>query len=378
MITSGIAATVLLTVSAPAAIAGDGQLALNHVWSSLADVNGELGSVESAEFDPASTRIVTGTKFDNTVRVFRVSDGHELWSRTVPQEIERVAWTRDGLRVISVSEDGFMRVFNAENGEVLARHKHQNGIDGLTVSHDGKFVVSGQERVDGEGVLRIFDGQGEALLASLSFPGTVNEVDFSADDTMLAAVGDHTARIYLLDEDRPNNWQVLHEWKLPTNAGPYGRGNIYINTKFSPDGKYLAAGGTNGFVYLFETETGALLRTLQKATEKTETVAWTSEGKHLLVGGNGMTIDIYRTADLLNADYKDSEQVPFALRVPVTDALEYMDFNETHTLLTTAHQDGTVQLWTFMSDDPTINERQHRKVRREQDAQARREGRHVE
>jgi hypothetical protein len=31
-----------------------------------------------------------------------------------------------------------------------------------------------------------------------------------------------------------------------------------------------------------------------------------------------------------------------------------------------------------MSDDPTINERQHRKVRREQDEQARRDGRYVE
>ncbi|MEE4538218.1 MAG: PQQ-binding-like beta-propeller repeat protein, partial [Erythrobacter sp.] len=372
-----LAATALLAFTAPAALAGDGTLALNHVWSSLADVNGELGSVESAEFDPASTRIVTGTKFDNTVRVFRVTDGTQIWSRTVPQEIERVAWTRDGARVMSVSEDGLMRVFDAETGEVLARHQHDNGIDGLTVSHDGRFVVSGQERVDGEGVLRVFDGQGDNLLAALPFPGTVNEVDFSSDDTMLAAVGDHTARIYEVRGDDPGQWPVRHEWTLPKDAGPYKDDLIYINTKFSPAGDMLAVGAAYGYVYLYDTRSGTLLRAMQKSAEKTETVAWTSEGKHLLVAGNGMSIDVFRTEDILNEDYENSEQIPLALRVPVTDALEYMDFNEMGTLLTTAHQDGTVQLWTFMSDDPTINERQHRKVRREQDEQARRDGRYV-
>ncbi|MCF8882721.1 hypothetical protein L5849_08420 [Erythrobacter sp. SN021] len=374
--TAGVAA--LLALCAQSAVASDGPLALNHVWSRLADVNGEYGSVESAEFDPASTRIATGTKFDNTVRVFRVSDGFELWSRTVPQEIERVAWSHDGTRVISVSEDGFLRVFDAETGDLIARHQHQNGIDGLTVSHDGRFVVSGQERVQDEGVVRVFDGRADMLLTTLSFPGTVNEVDFSSDDRIMAAVGDYTARIYRTDSDDPQNWVVAHEWTLPTEAGPYGRDNIYINTKFSPDGRYLAVGGAFGFVYLFDTSSGELLRTLQKSVEKTETVAWTSDGNYLLVAGNGMTIDFFRTADLLNVDYRNSEQVPFALRVTVTDALEYMDFNATGALLTTAHQDGTVQLWTFMSDDPTINDRQHRSVRRDQDAAARAEGRYVD
>ena len=54
------------------------------------------------------------------------------------------------------------------------------------------------------------------------------------------------------------------------------------------------------------------------------------------------------------------------MRVPLTDQLEYMHFNQNGSMLTTAHQDGTVQLWTYMSDNPGINQRSHRALSRQQ------------
>ena len=365
-------ALFLAAFSAASSAMAAEKLALNHVWSRLADVNGEFGSVESAEFSVDSTRIVSGTKFDNTVRIFRVSDGAELWSRTVPQEIERVGWTADGAYVASVSEDGLLRVFDAQTAEVVFRFQHDNGIDGLTVSHDGRWLATGQERVDGVGAVRIFSTADWSLVETLPFRGTVNELDFSSDDGLLAAVGDHMARIY--DTRR---WRVKHEFPLPADTQTYGADKKYINTRFSPDDSLLAVGATFGFIYVHDVKSGELVRRIHKSAEKTETVEWTKDGRYLLVAGNGMTIDFFALEDLLDKTI-DNGSLPFAMQVPVTDALEYMHFNETGALLTTAHQDGTVQLWTFMSDDPNVNERQHRKVRREQDATARAEGRYVE
>jgi len=348
----------------PTAEAG-GELALNHVWSRMADIYGEPGSVESAEFSPDGNYIVTGSKFDFTVRLFRVSDGHEMWMRTVPDEIERVAFTGDGGQVVSGSEDFMMRVFDAATGDVVAEHKHDNGIDGLALSVDGRYMVSGQERVDGIGPGRIFDTRTWELVDTVEHPGTVNEIDFSSDGQYMATVGDKSARVWNV-----NDWS-LH-WESRIDEAPLlgDLRHIYINTKFSPDGSMLAVGGTHGFVYLYDVESGELLRRFNKSGQKTETVEWTKDGRHLLVAGHGTTIDFFRTAQLLDTEISN-DALPYALRAKVTDALEYMHFNRAGTLLTTAHQDGTVQLWTFMSDDPTINSRRHEEIRRQQSERAR-------
>lgn len=345
----------LFPLLAPSALAG-GEASLNQVWSRLADINGEPGSVESAEFSPDSRYIVTGTKFDNTVRVFRTNDGYQVLEREVPQEIERVAWTRDGENVVSVSEDGFMRVFSVESGDVAFQYQHANGIDGLSASHDGRWMASGQERVEGTGVIRVFETDGWDLAQSIAFPGTVNELDFSSEDRLLAAVGDYTARIY-----DTSSWEVVQEWSLPREDALIDK-HIYINTRFSPDNRHLAVGGTHGFVYIFDVQSGELVRRFNKSGQKTETVEWSKEGDFLLVAGHGNYIDAFRVEQLLD-DEIGNDAIPYAFRAWVTDSLEYMDFNSTGTLLTTAHQDGTVQLWTYMSADPLINARGHSRVK---------------
>ncbi len=341
-----------------------GELGLNRVWARLADVYGEPGSVESAEFSPDSRFIVTGSKFDFTVRLWRTADGTQLWVRNVPDEIERVAFTRDGRYVAAVSEDFMMRVMKVENGEVVFEYRHENGIDGLAASHDGRYMVSGQERVDGVGPARIFDTETWELVETVPHPGTLNEIDFTPDDKYMATVGDRSARIW-----RVGDWSLRHEFTLDRGRFFEDQNHIYINCKFSPDGGILAVGATHGFVYLFDVESGELLRRFNKSGQKTETVEWSKDGRHLLVAGHGASIDFYRTEQLLDTEI-GNDAIPYAYRVTVSDALEYMDFNEPGTLLTTAHQDGTVQLWTYMSDDPKINERRHREIRRQQDAAA--------
>ncbi|KLE31301.1 hypothetical protein AAW01_06675 [Aurantiacibacter gangjinensis] len=352
-----------MLLATPAA-SSEGGIRLNHVWSRIADIYGELGSVESAEFSRDGQYIVTGTKFDYTVRIFRVSDGHQMWSRTLAQEIERVAWTVDGQHVASVSEDGLLQVFRADTAEIVFTFQHQNGIDGLSASPDGRYLATGQERVDGMGVTRVFSTEDWSLVTQIPHRGTVNEIDFSSDSTMMAVVGDKAARVYNVAD-----WSERHAWDIAEESPLFDDDHIYINTKFNPDGTLLAAGGTHGFVYIYDMATGELVRLLNKSGQKTETLEWTRDGRYLAVAGHGFTIDFFATEYLLDPSVRN-DSLPYAHRAQVTDALEYMHFNTEGTMLTTAHQDGTVQLWTFMSDDPRINERRHREVREIQDRAA--------
>ncbi|MCG8442353.1 MAG: hypothetical protein MI723_11140 [Caulobacterales bacterium] len=356
----GLMAACAAALIWPAAAGAGGNLGLNQVWSRLADINGELGSIESAEFSPDSERIVSGSKFDNTVRMFRTADGHQLWRVEVPQEIERVAFTRDGAYVASVSEDFMMRVFDADTGELITEYEHEDGIDSLAASHDGRFMVSGQERgPDGTGPVRVFSTEDWSLVRTVLHGDTVNEIDFTSDDRLMASVGHPFVKLWDTETG-----ELVRQFDIvdTNNDSP----SVFVNGRFSPDDRYLAAGDNQGFIYIWEVETGERVRRLNKTGQKLETISWTGDGRYLFSAGHGATIDFYAAEHLLN-DEIDNDAVPFAMRVPVSDALEYMDMNAQGTLVTTAHQDGTVQLWTYMSDDPLINERRHREVRRLQD-----------
>ena len=345
---------------APFAQAG-GVLEMNHVWSRVADIYGELGSIESAEFSPDSEYIVTGSKFDFTVRMFRTSDGHQVWKARVPDEVERVAFTRDGRHVVSGSEDFVMRVFDAATGEVVFEYEHQNGIDSIAASHDGRYLVTGQEYgEDGIGPGRIFDPKSWELVHTVEHIGTLNELDFTHDDAYMVSVGSRTLRVWKVAD-----WSVHFEDSLEGKRILDSIRPGFINAKFSPDGAILAVGGTHGFVYLYDVESGELLRRFNKTGQKTETVTWTKDGRYLLVAGHSTWIDFYRREQLLDPEI-GNDSIPYAYRRELTDNLEYMDFNSTGTLFTTAHQDGTVQLWTFMSDDPTINSRRHEEITEQQ------------
>lgn len=349
----------LILALTPGAAVHAQSLTIDRVWSRLADINGELGSVESAELSRDSQYVASGTKFDYSVRVFRTVDGHQVWSTAVPQEIERVAWLADGAHVAAVSEDFMLRVFNIATGETVFEYRHESGIDGLAVSNDGRFLATGQERnrdADVVGPARVFSTADWSLLQTLDHGHTINEVDFSSDDRFLATVGHPTVKIWDLETG-----EIAHEFEIVDTNNPEQSSN-FINGKFSPDDRYFAAGATEGFIYLYDLEAGELVRRLNKTGQKHETISFTADGRHLFVAGHAMTIDFFAMEHLVNEDL-ENDSVPFAHRAPVTDHLEYMDINAEGTLLTTAHQDGTVQLWTVRSGEAGLNARRHQEVR---------------
>lgn len=181
------------------------QLRLEPVWSRVADALGEVGSVESAEFSPDGKYIVSGAKYDYSIVMWRTSDGQELWRKYAGQEIERVGWSADNQYVAAASEDHLVTVFNAANGEVINVLEHQQGIDGLTWSHSGNMLVTGEEKQHRDkgstsGYIRIFQMPSGNEIKSIDFGNTVNELFFSHDDTYLLAVGHGNVKIYRTED----------------------------------------------------------------------------------------------------------------------------------------------------------------------------------
>ncbi|MEM1042224.1 MAG: PQQ-binding-like beta-propeller repeat protein [Bacteroidota bacterium] len=365
-----ILALALLTaapvLAQPQAVAryDDKRLALNPVWTRLADVHGEAGSVESVEFSYDGTRLVSGTKFDYTVIVWRTSDGAELWRRTLPAEIERVAWNPDGSTVASVSEDRVLRVFDAETGETMREATLTAGIDGLAWSHDGRFLAAGEEysrTADGErqGLVRVYAMPALEQVKLFDLGHTANEVDFSEDDRYLAATGnDGLLKVWEVETEQLV-LDIDEDISL-SDDNPYHHS---ITVQFSPDGQYLATGDTEGLLHLYAFPSGELVRRFDRSGHKIESVQWTPDGQYLVTVGNDPYLRMFRLDDILGPD-----RVYTALQVHIGDQAEYVDVSRNGALVATANQDGAIRLFVLMGEDPGLNERRHRAVRAEQDA----------
>ncbi|MEO1051884.1 MAG: WD40 repeat domain-containing protein [Bacteroidota bacterium] len=336
------------------------QLRLEPVWSRVADALGEAGSVESAEFSPDGKYIVSGTKYDNSVVMWRTSDGTELWRQYAAQEIERVGWSADGKYVAACSEDFLVTVYESATGKVFKELKHTQGIDGLTWSNTGLLLVSGEEMTkkdDGStsGFIRVFELPSGKEISKIDFGSTINELFFSHDDKYLLAVGHDNVRIY-----------NTKNWSLNKTLTP-GYKVKYVSGVFSPDSKYVfATGGTpqiRGELFLWEVESGKLIRKFNHTGKKVESVTWHPNGQYLAFAGHDPHIYVYRTAEVMK--YKN-DNIRIAHKVWASDNAEYIDFNADGSFLVSAHQNGLIKLWAWMGEDPDLNSKLHKKVKKVQ------------
>lgn len=353
----------LLLIFLTLSFSGNSQQYLNHqlrlepVWSRVADALGEPGSVESVEFSVDGKYMVSGTKYDNSVIMWRTSDGAELWRRYAEEEVERVGFSADGKYVAACSEDYLVTIYEAKTGEVYKALKHSKGIDGLTWSHKGSLLVSGEEKniIDDkttEGWIRVFDvAQGAKEIKTINFGNTVNELFFTEDDQFLLAVGHGAVKVYKVED-----------WSLVQTLKP-DYFTIFTSGVFSPDGKYVFAvgqGGTSrGNCYLWERESGKLVKTFNHTGKKIESVSWHPNGQYIAHAGHDPYIYVYRIKDIL--EYSN-DHIPVAHKVWAGDNAEYIDFNTDGSFLSSAHQNGLIKLWVWMSEDPAMNAKRHRWV----------------
>jgi len=336
------------------------QLRLEPVWSRVADVLGEAGSIESVEFSPNGRFIVSGSKYDNSVIMWRTSDGGEVWRNYTAQEIERVGWSADNRYVAAASEDYKVTIYDAQTGDVFKILEHQSGIDGLTWSHKGTLLVSGEERIqldDGgrEGWIRVYNGATGESIATMNFGDTVNELFFSHDDQYLLAVGHGAVKVYNVAD-----WSLAQTLKLDYYV-------TFTSGVFSPDAKYVIAvgqgGNTRGTAYLWEWQTGELVKHFNHTGKKIESISWHPNGQYIAHAGHDPYIYVYRIAEILE---HENDNIPIAHKVWASDNAEYIDFNADGSFLASAHQNGLIKLWVWMGEDSTINSRRHEWVKSQQ------------
>jgi WD40 repeat protein len=98
--------------------------------------------VVAVAFSPDGTRVATGSD-DGAARVFEAGSGVEVCRLAHDGPVVAVAFSPDGTRVATGSHDGAAWVFEAGSGAEVCRLAHDGPVVAVAFSPDGTRVATG-------------------------------------------------------------------------------------------------------------------------------------------------------------------------------------------------------------------------------------------
>ena len=225
-------------------------------------------------------------------------------------QVARVLFTPDSRRVLTVSLDKSIRVWDVKTGRTLRvlRPPIDDGYEGslytAAISGDGRLLAVAGYNKPGRawGRIHLIDLAENRLVRTLvGHTHDIISLAFSPNGKWLAS-GSRDNTAILWDVSTGAYRQVLRGYN----------GHVW-GLAFSPDNLRLATASHDGTARIWEVETGRELFALNGHTDKVNCVAWSPDGRTIATGGFDQRAVLYNQDGSIRQTYQPTGNVVTSL-----------------------------------------------------------------
>ncbi|XXY45167.1 protein kinase [Sorangium sp. So ce269] len=286
-------------------------------WAVLIHPDG----VRHADYSPDGNRIVTASE-DGTARVWNADGtGEPLFLRGHQNGVRSAAFSPDGKRIATASDDGTARVWDADGtGKPLDLRDHEGGVFSIAFSPDGKHIVTASH----DGTARVWNADGtDKPLVLRGHKAGLFSAAFSPDGKRVVTASiDKTARV----------------WNANGTGKPLvlrGHAADVFSAAFSPDSKRVVTGSGDGTVRVWSADGTGEPLVLHGHEDLVFSAAFSPDGKRIVTASWDKTVRVWNA---------DGTGEPLILRGH-EDGVFSAAFSPDGKRIVTASHDKTVRIW---------------------------------
>lgn len=245
------------------------------------NLNQHAGAVFGVAWSPNGSYIATASE-DHTVKVWNAQNGELICAYTGHTDaVYALAWSPNSELIASGGGDDTVQIWNAQNCSAAsgyATHTESNPIESIAWSHNGLEIVSG-----GWGkTAQLWSVTSGKVQWNLPVGEVVSSLSWSPHDDQIA-IGAWDGSVHIVNAQSG----------IQRNEMDFTNNQAVNAVAWSPNGTYLAIGDDENRVRVVNERNGQVVLTYTGHTARVTAVAWSPDGQEIASGSDDKTVQVW-------------------------------------------------------------------------------------